>query len=319
MSRRSSSSRGFTLIELLVVIAIIAVLIALLLPAVQQAREAARRTQCKNNLSQIALAIQNYEMAFEVLPPGTVNAIGPIENRPSPSAYHMSWTVQVLPYEELSTVFNHFDFNLGVYDKRNLVPQQRSLSIMLCPSDVTGPTGAGRWPSSYAGCHSGTETPIDVDNDGCFFLNSSVRFRDITDGSSYTISVGEHVAGDAIWGWASGTRDTLRNCGASPNRGFTALYPPLNPYGNDSEFIDEDGDGFADEPPLEEPDEPTDAEDAEEKWKALFAVGGFSSKHTGGAQFALADGSVRFLSDNINLPAYQNLGSRNDGAMPGDF
>ena len=91
---------GFTMTELFVVMAVVFVLIGLLLPAVQNAREGARRTQCRSNLSQLALALQNYEMAFEVLPPGTVNHTGPIVNRPAANAYHVSWTVAILPHLE---------------------------------------------------------------------------------------------------------------------------------------------------------------------------------------------------------------------------
>src|SRR5213083_896811 len=104
---RNPRHRGFTLIELLVVIAIIAVLIALLLPAVQQAREAARRTQCKNNLMQLGLALHNYEMAYELLPPGSINPTGPIRNESK--GYHMGWMVQILPYIDQGNVFDHFD------------------------------------------------------------------------------------------------------------------------------------------------------------------------------------------------------------------
>ncbi|MGC1273831.1 MAG: DUF1559 domain-containing protein [Planctomycetaceae bacterium] len=329
MTRPVSPRRGFTLIELLVVIAIIAVLIALLLPAVQQAREAARRTQCKNNLAQIALALQNYEMAFETLPPGTVNATGPIVNKPSKDAYHVSWTVQILPYIELSTVFNHFDFRVGVYDPRNLAPQQRPVPTYLCPSDYTKTLDEMRWPSSYAGVHSGVSRPIDVDQDGLLFLNSSVGYDDIPDGSAYTIVVGERIMGtNEVWGWASGTRDTLRNSGLPPNGGGLALFQPPQ-QGFDSTYgeipFDDavEAEGTSDDAPGDEPGgepggEPDSGDDAKAEDPTLI-VGGFSSQHTGGAQFAFADGSVRFLSQSIAVPAFQSLCSRNDGAMPDGF
>ena len=102
---------GFTLIELLVVIAIISVLIALLLPAVQAAREAARRAQCCNNLMQLGIALQDYESAHEMLPPGVVNQTGPILDQPK--GYHFGWLVQILPYCELKNVYNHFNFTDG--------------------------------------------------------------------------------------------------------------------------------------------------------------------------------------------------------------
>src|SRR3954451_14542119 len=108
MSRpgRVRSLPGFTLIELLVVIAIISVLIALLLPAVQAAREAARRVQCVNNLMQLGIALHNYESSYEMLPPGSVNPTGPIVNLPR--GYHVSWMVQLLPFIEQKSMARNF-------------------------------------------------------------------------------------------------------------------------------------------------------------------------------------------------------------------
>src|SRR5205807_222863 len=114
---RSARPRGFTLIELLVVIAIIAVLIALLLPAVQSAREAARRSQCSNNLMQLAIALQNYEGSYEVFPPGVVNDTGPILDQPK--GYHFGWLVRILPYCEMRNTYNHFNLSVSVYDTPN--------------------------------------------------------------------------------------------------------------------------------------------------------------------------------------------------------
>jgi type II secretory pathway pseudopilin PulG len=130
------------LIELLVVIAIIAVLIALLLPAVQQAREAARRTQCKNNLMQIGLGLQNYVMAHEVLPPGVSNPTGPIRSVEDVDQYHMGWIVQVLPYLDQGNIFNHVDFTKSVYGPENAAPRSKKLSVLTCSSDPGVRVGA---------------------------------------------------------------------------------------------------------------------------------------------------------------------------------
>ncbi len=204
---------GFTLIELLVVIAIIAVLIALLLPAVQQAREAARRSQCKNNLMQVGLALQNYEMAHERLPPGCVNATGPIKSESA--GYHVGWIVQLLPYLDQRNVYGKIDFSVGVYDPKNAAPTAVPLPVLLCPSDPNG--GATTGQTNFAGVHHDSEAPINTDNNGVLFLNSSIRFEQIEDGMSNTIFAGEKIRQGEGHSWASGTRTSLRNGGAKIN------------------------------------------------------------------------------------------------------
>jgi prepilin-type N-terminal cleavage/methylation domain-containing protein/prepilin-type processing-associated H-X9-DG protein len=219
--------RAFTLIELLVVIAIIAVLIALLLPAVQSAREAARRAQCCNNLMQVGLALKNYESAHEMLPPGVVNPSGPIKN--TSSGYHVGWVVQILPFIEQRSVYNHFNFAGGTYDSANSSARAMAINCLLCPSDVRG--GGADMPTNYAGCHHDTEAPIDANNKGVLYLNSSVRYEEIEDGTSNTIFVGEKKLGGPDFGWASGTRSTLRNTGTLPNQPFVPAPANKDPVG----------------------------------------------------------------------------------------
>ena len=282
-----ASRRGFTLIELLVVIAIIALLVALLLPAVQQAREAARRSSCKNNLAQISLAVMNYEMAFGVLPPGSVNATGPIQS--TPEGYHVSWIVQILPNMEQHALFKTIDFTQGAYNQ-NAEVHRAGMSAFQCPSSPESPNGNNVIHTSYAGCHHDQESPIDVDNNGVFFLNSAVRFKDIIDGASNTLFIGEKQGQDADLGWLSGTRATLRNTGTRPNKS------PGTPGRNWSYQQQTD--------PL---------------FEDTATVGGFGSYHTGGTQFALGDGSVRFLSENIDVETYQRLGNRRDEKILTNF
>jgi prepilin-type N-terminal cleavage/methylation domain-containing protein len=296
-SRVKSRRRGFgfTLIELLVVMAIIAVLIALLLPAVQQSREAARRMQCKNNLMNLGLALSNYEMAHERLPPGCVNPTGPIKNESA--GYHMGWLVQILPQMDQRNIYRKIDFSVGVYDPKNAAQTGIKLSVYICPSD---PMGGNNPDTSYAGNHHDSEAPIDVDNNGVLFLNSSVRFDDVGDGTSNTIFIGERIR-STLTGWAQGTRTSLRNGGSAIS----------------SEWITNAAAAMGGQPqpiPLAQP-VPANGPN-----QALLKVGGFGSYHTGGCQVALGDASVRFISGNIDRTVFKNLLNRNDGSLPaGDF
>ncbi len=292
MHRSHRRLRAFTLVELLVVIAIIGTLVGLLLPAVQAAREAARRCSCLNNTTQLGLALHNHEFHTGHFPAGVINPDGPIRNEAV--GQHLSWTVQVLPYMEQNSLFRMFDQQAGAYAEVNDTLRRSNIEVLRCPSSP-GPRGGDQsstpigW-SSYAGCHNSIEAPIDVGNDGLLFLNSRIRFDDILDGSSHTLLVSEHVFEDPIdgvspvvLGWPSGTRATLRNTGRIEpisKRRFTGLVE----------------------------DEPAE--------KGLLTVGGFGSYHPGASVVSMADGSTRAISDSINLEVLHALGSRAGGELP---
>lgn len=293
----NSRQRGFTLIELLVVIAIISVLVALLLPAVQQAREAARRIECKNNLMQIGLALQNYMMAHEVLPPGSQDVTGPITGVASETAYHMGWIVQILPYLELGNMYNHVDFTRGVYTPENDPVRLMSPAILKCSSDNGKSTSVGF--TNYFGVHHDVEAPISTDQNGVMFLNSSVRYDDIRDGSSYTIYVLEGVRDmRGSLGWTSGTFSSLRN-------GVIAV--PATGAGQGTTYQ------------LHGILEAGNAESKLHSQAPDLYVGGPSSRHVGGFQVVLGDGAVRFVSTNISPLLLRNLTHRADGEMIDSF
>jgi prepilin-type N-terminal cleavage/methylation domain-containing protein len=281
LSDRQRSPRpvhAFTLVELLVVIAIIGVLVALLLPAVQASREAARRSSCLNNMMQLGLALHNYELSHETLPPGVSNPEGPISHVESGS--HLSWITYILPFIEEGVLYQRLDREAGAYDAANAPVRNCGIQILLCPS-FGGRQGGDEEPASstYAGCHHSIEAPIDVNQSGLLFLNSAIRYEEITDGSSKTILLGEMLAGEDSLGWISGTRDTLRNTGKlvkDRHRG-----------------------------------QPTDSEPHPDP---LF-VGGFGSHHPGTVVFGLADGSVRTIALAIDDMLFQRLGNRADGEI----
>jgi len=292
MTIRHSSSRhstrrdkrfAFTLVELLVVIAIIGVLVALLLPAVQAAREAARRCSCLNNISQLALGVHNYEFSTERLPSGTINPEGPI--RSEPEGQHVSWLVQILPYVEMNNAYRLFDQSAGAYARVNSEVRALTVRLFVCPSypgtDTNEDETAAR--TTYAGCHHDQEAPIDDDNHGLLFLNSQLRYTDILDGSSQTILLGEFRSDEDELGWVSGTRATLRNTDR-----FDVNYHLRKNRRQQAESRPPAG-------PLD--------------------VGGFSSAHPGGAQFAFADGSSKMIRENIEPAVLHQLGHRADGEL----
>lgn len=289
IAQRPARRSAFTLVELLVVIAIIGILVALLLPAVQAAREAARRVSCVNNLAQLGLAVHNYEFHYEHMPAGVINPDGPI--RSEPQGQHVSWIVQILPYIEQNALSRRFDLAAGAYAEENALVRAAQIRTLECPSDPQSyqnePQTVAR--SSYAGCHHDVEVPIAEDNHGLLFLNSKIRYADIDDGSSMTLLVGEAFTGSPSLGWVSGTRATLRN---------TSQIAGPNP-----QFPQPAGVGVVEQ---------------EDKVSATF-VGGFGSHHPGGMNAGFADGSTRFISQNIDPATLRQIGNRSDGEIMKPF
>jgi prepilin-type N-terminal cleavage/methylation domain-containing protein/prepilin-type processing-associated H-X9-DG protein len=298
-----SRPRAFTLLELMFVVGIIGILIALLLPAIQSAREQARRAQCSNNLVQLGIAMGNYASTHSVLPPGVVNDKGPIVNQSV--GYHHAWTVQILPFIGQDNVYRRFDLDESIYAPSNETARTVMISTFMCPSSSRGWSASGSWVAgtiSYAGCHHDVEAPIAADNHGVLYLNSRVRFDDITDGLAQTILLGELKSNEPdILNWASGTRATLRNTGSGLNseNPLTLLFASI-----------------AD---LNEADRQVAAARmyAEGAISVNF-VGGFSSWHPQGGNFVFCDGSVRFIKQSVQQRHYQLLGNRADGEMISD-
>ncbi len=337
--------RAFTLIELLVVIAIIAILVALLLPAVQQAREAARRTQCKNNLKQIGLALHNYHDTYNTLPIGAVGS--------SVGGWGMSWWMRILPNLEQSTVYNQITFSGAHHGwtccgdaagtANGAVMRQATITVAICPSspmpakrdtgggpttitqyhgisgatDGNGFTNPSNGLANCCGCCGGQQATGKIAGTGALVVGRSIGLKDMTDGTTNQMVVGE--ASDYIWSAAqsAGGTKTVTVNGAhgimmgSPNvttveaagpsamfeRPFnlkTVRYAPNAPAINNDANWPGVGDNYGSNNPL-------------------------NSAHTGGVQILLGDGSARFLSDNIDLLTLRRLCTRNDGQVIGEF
>jgi prepilin-type N-terminal cleavage/methylation domain-containing protein/prepilin-type processing-associated H-X9-DG protein len=287
--RSRSPGRGFTLIELLVAIAIIAVMIALLLPAVQAAREVARRVQCTNNLKQIGIALHGYHDAVGTFPMGYI-AGGRFVDGATDTATGWGWAAMILPQLEQGPLFNAANFSLSVAAPQNATVIGTPLLAFVCPSDlttgpfaVTDPSGnvlATAAPSSYAACVGGdeTDTATGINNDGLgkgvFFRNSRVRMADITDGTSQTIAIVERAWSKAGGIWAGAVPNgTIRRGpqNACPTTG-ALFYPAATLVQAHCHLINTNAD----------PDGGLDD---------------CSSFHPTGANFLFADGSVHLLKD----------------------
>ncbi len=342
MLKKRSLMRGFTLIELLVVIAIIAILIALLLPAVQQAREAARRTQCKNNLKQLGLAMHNYHDVYNTFPHNSGRMVQ-VANVDQVCA-EFSWIFNSLPYLEQANIFSTAQtvFPFGTADRNhnangatNLAIRRTVLTAVLCPSNsmpsirTDQRNGGYRWNGSsdaagtdYVGnlghvwagwkdCGAvpdfpganfvkgpnpgtpwinGEQSTEQSRYNGVFRINGSWGIRDIVDGTSNTIAVFENMhfrGGNGV------------NFNYDPSS-YTAWISPLaavhnfrNPINNRNPLWMQGANDLRCEAP--------------------------SSRHTGGIQVTLCDGSVKFISENIDNQIRYNIGVRNDNQVVGEF
>jgi prepilin-type N-terminal cleavage/methylation domain-containing protein/prepilin-type processing-associated H-X9-DG protein len=316
---------GFTLIELLVVIAIIAVLVALLLPAVQQAREAARRLSCKNNLKQIGLALHNYHDIHQTFPPAYLIQpnVDPVMGTPNTNGDNgPGWTAlfMLLPQIEQANLYDSFNANLPSWHTSNATPALTPLPVYRCPSDpgsgvynVVNGCGAGAATlatfslSNYvanAGQREVWSNPGDLSAlaNGPFFRNSRIRMRDVIDGLSNTVFFGEQTTYHTIGATWVGIVPGSQTCPAAQftSAGSDEAAPQINVHSGP-------GGPFETPPVIHQPN------------SNLGLVDEMYSMHADGCNVLLGDGSVRFASKYMDAVTWSYLATRAGREVVGDW
>jgi prepilin-type N-terminal cleavage/methylation domain-containing protein/prepilin-type processing-associated H-X9-DG protein len=326
----SARQRGFTLVELLVVIAIIGILIALLLPAVQAAREAARRSQCTNNFKQLGIALHNFEQMRKCLPTGTTSQTYAADPTVPANFYRWSAFAHLTPFLEQTSVYNALDLTVPLYGGPaqgyavfavNKPAVQTVVPLFLCPSDmgkpVTNYLGTIFGPSNYAACMgTGINGGSEYSADGIFYMNSATKFADIQDGASNTAAMSESILGlsqvgtppdpQTVYAYIGGSPITDANClgatqyNVSDPRSFSwangdtrcALYNHyLPPNSQRLDCIGYD----------------PSAAYTDTGWRTA------RSWHPATVNVLMADGSVRPISDSINQFVWRGMSTRKGG------
>ena len=271
---RPRQSGGFTQVEILVTIAIILLLASLLLPMIGRTREVARGAECKDQFHNLAIAAHDHHHQFGEFPAGVLAPVRPVRSESGGDG--LSLFVRLLPFLEQKPLYDLIDLSLEVEEQPSEA-LAASISVLRCPSDR--PQVYELAATNYAGCHHDRETPIDVDNDGLFFLGRGLTIVEIVDGTSHTLMFAEKAIPPDDRGWLSGSRATLRNTG-QPFTRFESSGAVQSSAGDD---------------PL--------------------SVGSFSSAHPYGVHVALADSSVRLLSFDIDHTVLRRLAHRSDGEL----